>query len=861
MPAKPFVLHIKPNEECIIERIGHPYCLCLDSNGIYGIDLEKAQKTINKHKYTFMLEVFACLGLLRLQMERGDSHLFLVVAKGVSRVGGIQKREIFRIEEVEMVSFQPLASNSELLKRKKRVTDFLSNGAFYFAFLDNGETCDITLSSERYFKGEATDSRFFWNKSFFSSFIEWGIEPNDWLVKIICGSVEVQPIPWMNRTIKAALISRLSCERVGARFNTRGINDDGQVANFVETEQIIQVGEDLTSFVQIRGSVPTFWEQTFVPMIGSKIRFLRSIEASLPAFERHFRTMTQLYGNIFVLNLLCKRFRLMTRGEQKLSEAYKKLYQQSNLKLNVHYQEFDYHNMGTIYLNKLIEDLKNIAIKQFNFFHYSEGVSSMSQKGVIRTNCLDCYDRTNEVQALLGIKAFDLQLKLCMKGILIKTNKSIIYDMWTRNGNEIPRIFTRAGALKHYSISDIQTRIIRTYCSIGNYETKLQGKLNDILESNTTNIHLREKARSLLSNSWAQMPEELVHSICAKGPQFTCPVPIRIAVGTYNVMGSYHMDTFGSKNINLADWLLGGMKDRGEISSAYNVQNNKDVDMFVIGLQELIPSEYLSIIYRDQSYYYKAWMRHIKTTLQRNGDYKLLTSVTMGGLLLCVFVRPKLFKHIRNVETDTKTVGIFRKVNIKKGAVQIRFDLYSTSFAFVSCHLPAHADQAYERNKSFEEIVNKLSSEFTRDLHSHDYVIWLGDMNYRINTSREVAEQIIREKGWKELLKHDQLKKYQSKGFIFQDYTEAEINFPPTYKYEVGTGHFDTSKKQRVPSWTDRILIKTESSLVPLFYGVSPLEYSDHRPVLGIYDVTAFKVDENTRHMITASTAKNVRTS
>ena len=32
--------------------------------------------------------------------------------------------------------------------------------------------------------------------------------------------------------------NRLSCERAGTRFNVRGVNDDGAVANFVETEQV-----------------------------------------------------------------------------------------------------------------------------------------------------------------------------------------------------------------------------------------------------------------------------------------------------------------------------------------------------------------------------------------------------------------------------------------------------------------------------------------------------------------------------------------------------------------------------------------------------------------------------------------------
>ena len=45
------------------------------------------------------------------------------------------------------------------------------------------------------------------------------------------------------------------------RFNVRGTNDDGHVANFVETEQIVSTGPRTTSFLQTRGSVPLFWEQ------------------------------------------------------------------------------------------------------------------------------------------------------------------------------------------------------------------------------------------------------------------------------------------------------------------------------------------------------------------------------------------------------------------------------------------------------------------------------------------------------------------------------------------------------------------------------------------------------------------------
>lgn len=45
------------------------------------------------------------------------------------------------------------------------------------------------------------------------------------------------------------------------RYKRRGVDTDGHVANYVETEQLIHVHSHTLSFVQTRGSVPVFWSQ------------------------------------------------------------------------------------------------------------------------------------------------------------------------------------------------------------------------------------------------------------------------------------------------------------------------------------------------------------------------------------------------------------------------------------------------------------------------------------------------------------------------------------------------------------------------------------------------------------------------
>ena len=89
--------------------------------------------------------------------------------------------------------------------------------------------------------------------------------------------------------------------RSGTRFNHRGIDDHGNAANFVETEQIIQTSAQTLSYVMIRGSVPIFWEQKG---IIEGVELTRSSELTSKSFQTHFRDLINDYKNVYIVDLL-----------------------------------------------------------------------------------------------------------------------------------------------------------------------------------------------------------------------------------------------------------------------------------------------------------------------------------------------------------------------------------------------------------------------------------------------------------------------------------------------------------------------------------------------------------------------------
>ena len=79
-----------------------------------------------------------------------------------------------------------------------------------------------------------------------------------------------------------------------------------------------------------------------------------------------------------------------------------------------------------------------------------------------------------------------------------------------------------------------------------------------------------------------------------------------------------------------------------------------------------------------------------------------------------------------------------------------------------------------------------------------------------------------------------QLTKARFAGEAFSEFSEGEIRFPPTFKFDKKRNTYDTSKKQRVPAWTDRILYKGSVELLK-YSSIPNAKSSDHRPVFATF--------------------------
>ncbi|CAI4811209.1 CIC_collapsed_G0051690.mRNA.1.CDS.1 [Saccharomyces cerevisiae] len=414
----------------------------------------------------------------------------------------------------------------------------LSNGSFYYS-------SDFDLTSTLQHRGygqhslstDTYEEEYMWNSFLMQEMITYRdhldtnlkqiLDDEGFLTTVIRGFAETFVSYVKKLKVALTIISKQSWKRAGTRFNARGVDDEANVANFVETEFIMYSSQYCYAFTQIRGSIPVFWEQG-TSLINPRVQITRSFEATQPVFDKHIMKSVEKYGPVH--NSIFHK----ETSQEGFSGVRKLIPLILDSLLSSGYYSYD------------VREKKNIS----------------EQHGIFRTNCLDCLDRTNLAQQIISLAAFRTFLEDFR---LIGSNSFIDDDdfvskhntLWADHGDQISQIYTGTNALKSSfsrkgkmslagALSDATKSVSRIY--INNFMDKEKQQNIDTLLGRLP----YQKAVQL----YDPVNEYVSTKLQSMSDKFTSTSNINLLIGSFNVNGAtkkliYQSGYFQSvKNLN-----------------------------------------------------------------------------------------------------------------------------------------------------------------------------------------------------------------------------------------------------------------------------------------------------------------------
>lgn len=477
-----------------------------------------------KHDKQFI--VHGILGIVSLHTSD-----FLVVITNRKRVAHILNSTIYLATDFRLLPVRSDANPTLLSHPIERrlislVKESLYSGPLYFSY-----EFDLTSSMQRQMQQGAglssasvplwkrADERFFWNFHLQERFIQHAQQNPDedmsaFIMPAMFGFLEVKLVTIQNRSFVLGLIARRSRHRAGTRYFSRGLDKDGNVSNYNETEQFVLLdppslhqpkdmedveGRIRMSFIQTRGSVPVYWAE--INNLRYKPDMIIPDNPLLDAsFEKHFTNQVAVYGKNYLVNLVNQK-----GYEKPIKDAFEKAVRHLDHPL-VNYTYFDFHHeckgMKFENVSVLVDHLQREGLSCHDYFSLdTTGAPRLQlQKSVVRTNCMDCLDRTNVVQTTLARWVLNDQLRSV--GILTEMDRvenhpkflHVFRNVWSDHADVISKAYSGTGALK----TDFTRLGKRTA------EGVLQDGLNSLTRYMKNNFFdgKRQDAYDLITGAW-----------------------------------------------------------------------------------------------------------------------------------------------------------------------------------------------------------------------------------------------------------------------------------------------------------------------------------------------------------------------
>jgi adenine-specific DNA methylase len=290
-------------------------------------------------------------------------------------------------------------------------------------------------------------------------------------------------------------------------------------------------------------------------LVQHKIQISRGSGATQPAVKRHFNELIDRYSSVCNVNLLSQREG--TAGEQVLSNAFTSAVKQLDYgKDQVRMVNFDlnYECRGGNYDNVsyLMQDIHRM-LDDYGFFLMDTDDNQIicTQKGVFRTNCMDCLDRTNLAQNEISRKVLLGFLQMKLRNPNVNNLVAKHSHLWAENGDGLSKIYAGTGALKSAFtrtgkqtfmnvLSDATRSVNRFY--INNFQDKARQEVIDQL--------LGKLANQTIISIYDPISDNVTRQLTKRIKEYSTSRKITIFSGSYNLNGK------NFKGESLEPWLL-----------------------------------------------------------------------------------------------------------------------------------------------------------------------------------------------------------------------------------------------------------------------------------------------------------------
>lgn len=435
-----------------------------------------------------------CCGIIGFIKFLGPYYMLIITEQ--KKIGAMFGHPVYQVTKTAMIEvsnskMRPRLFNSKDENRYKKLLQTIDlRKDFFFS-----HSYHIMRSLQKNFSDpqegwDLYDTMFVWNE-YLTRGLRNVLKSTRWTVALVYGFFKQDKITVSGKDIMLTLIARRSRHYAGTRYLKRGVNEEGRVANDVETEQIVfedKLGHrQISSVVQNRGSIPLFWSQETSKLNIKPDIILHEKDNNYEATRLHFENLRRRYGNpIIILNLIKTRERRPREStlRQEFDKAIKILNNGLPGENHLKFLHWDLSKSTQSKTTNALQILMKVACEALNlteFFYcqvssaktpgsslnlhaplkngcglsvcdnnndgdnvdcinnnddisqedihgssdtstngISEDVTSNNgptpvkppklQKGVLRTNCIDCLDRTNVAQYAYGLASLGHQL-------------------------------------------------------------------------------------------------------------------------------------------------------------------------------------------------------------------------------------------------------------------------------------------------------------------------------------------------------------------------------------------------------------------------------------------------------------------